>query len=111
MIPVAKFLQKHSNDATIYTPAFTDTNPSGAIVNGGLPGSIGSYSPAWFGVHNAGAATQDVIVWTVAQGTEGTGVTVKIPAGGTFYAQIAKLTAAVDGTIILLGASNLPTMV
>lgn len=111
MIPVAKFLQKHANNATIYTPVFTDTNPGGAILNDGIPGSVGRMSPSWFGVHNAGAAAQDVTVWTIAQGTEGTGVTVKIPAGETFYAQIAKLTAATDGTIILLGTSNLPSMI
>jgi hypothetical protein len=108
---IAKYVQKHANNATIYTPVFTDTNPSGAILNDGIPGSIGTMSPTWFGVHNCAASAQDVTVWTVVQGTSGTGVTIKIPAGGTFYCQVAKLTAAVDGTIVLLGTTNLPTMV
>jgi hypothetical protein len=111
MVPVAKFIQKHTSDSTIYTPVFTDTNPSGAVLNGGIPGSVGTYSPSWFGVHNAAAVAQDVTIWTIAQGTSGTGVTVKILAGETFYAQIAKLTAATDGTIVLLGTTNLPSMV
>ncbi len=111
MVPVAKFVQKHTDNNTIYTPVFTDTNPGGAVLNSGIPGSVGTYSPSWFGVHNAAAVAQDVTVWTIAQGTSGTGVTVKILAGQTFYAQIAKLTAAIDGTIVLLGTTNLPSMV
>lgn len=102
---------KHSSNSTIYTPTFTDTNPSGAVVNDSIPGSIGVYSPSWFGVHNASESTQTVTVWTIAQGTGGTGVTVKIAVGDTFYAQIAKLTAATDGSIVLLGSTNLPTMI
>jgi len=111
MTPIAKFLQKHSNNNTLYAPVFTDTNPGGAILNSGIPGSIGVMSPSWFGIHNSAAITQDVTLWTVAQGVDGTGVAIKILAGATFYAQIAKLTAPVDGTIVLLGTTNLPSFV
>jgi hypothetical protein len=42
-----------------------------------------------------------VTVWTVDQGVSGSGVTVRINPGETFYSTISKIT--VSGDVILLG--------
>ena len=107
MIPVARYLKSHaaSNNANDYTPVFTDNNPSGSI----LGGSIGSYSPLYFGVHNP-SADQDVVIWTVdQQGLGGAGITIHMLKGSTFTARIAKLT--VTNPVILLGTTNTPGVV
>lgn len=102
MTSVARYLKSHTvaNNANDYTPVYTDNNPSGSI----LGGSVGSYSPLYYGVHNP-SADQDVIIWTVdQQGLAGTGITIHMLKGSTFTARIAKLT--VSNPVILLGTTN-----
>jgi hypothetical protein len=102
MVTVARYLKTHevADNSTIYTPVFTDTS-----LHGNVGGSIGSWTPLFYGVHNP-SADQDVVYWTVDQGTTGTGVTVHMIKGSTFYARIAKIT--VSGTVVLLGTANTP---
>jgi hypothetical protein len=108
MTNVAQFLKTHTsaNNSTDYTPVFTDLSGPGRETSGG---SVGSYSPAYFGVHNPTASAQSITVWTVDQGTGGSGVTVYLTAGATFYARIAKLT--VSANVTLLGSTNIPSLV
>ena len=106
MQPIAKILKTHgsSNNSTDYTPVFTDLSGHGSP-----DGSVGSWSPNYFGVHNPSGTAQSVTVWTVDQGTSGTGATVYLTAGSTFYARIAKLT--VSSNVTLLGTTNTPGLV
>lgn len=102
MSNVARFLKSHTaaNTANDYTPAFTDTNPTGPTPSG----SVGIWTPLYFGVHNP-SADQDVIIWTVdQQGLTGNGITVHMLKGSTFYARIAKL--QVTNPVVLLGTAN-----
>ena len=110
MIPIARYLTTHAaaDNATIYTPTFTDTNPSGAILNNGISGSIGYWSPLYYGVHNY-SADQDITIWTVDQGTDGAGVTIHLLQGHTINARIAKLT--VTNPVALLGTTNMPGVI
>jgi len=102
---VPKYLKTHtaSDNSTDYTPVWTDLT-----FNHNVDGSIGSMSPLWFGIHNYSAA-QDVTIWTVDQGTDGSGVTAHILKGETFYAKIAKIT--VSNPVTLLGTTNIPGVV
>lgn len=97
---VAKLLMKHTStqNATDYTPIFTTTATRENAVN---DTGVGYFTDTWFGIHNPGASAITVTVWTVDQGISGTGVTVKINVGETFYATISKLTVSSD--VILLG--------
>ena len=107
MTTAAKNLKAHtsSNTANDYTPAFTDLNPTGPTPNG----SVGSWSPLYYGVHNP-SADQDVVIWTVdQQGLTGAGITIHMTKGSTFYARIAKL--QVTNTVVLLGTSNVPGVI
>ena len=115
---VAKFLKLHeaADNSNDYVPTWTHTNPSGKVVTddgmGNLvPGSVGYYSPNWYGIHNF-SVDQDVTIWTVAQGTVTgpsstplPGVTVHIKQGDTFYAHIAKIT--VTNPVVLLGTDKI----
>jgi hypothetical protein len=105
MTPIARYLKTHtsSDNATNYTPTFTDGSGFGSAT-----GSIGTWTPNYFGVHNPTTA-QDVTIWTVDQGTSGSGVTVHLLKGSTFYARIAKIT--VSGNVTLLGTTNTPGVV
>jgi hypothetical protein len=100
--PPAKFLRKHTvtENSTNYTPAFTDLSGFGSS-----NGSVGSWTPLYYGVHNYSAA-QTISVWTVEQGTAGTGVSVYVAQGDTFYANISKLTVGTSGPVTLLGTTN-----
>ena len=103
MVPVsAKYLKTHTsaNNSTDYTPVFTD-----ASYNNTPGGSIGSISPSYYGVHNY-SANQDVTIWTIDQGTSGSGATIRINQGDTFFAHIAKI--SVTNPVVLLGTTNLP---
>lgn len=106
MQPIAKILKTHTtgDNSTDYTPVFTDLSGHGSV-----GGSIGSWSPNYFGVHNPTNTGQSVTVWTVDQGTSGTGATVYLTGGSTFYARIAKLT--VSANVTLLGTTNTPGLV
>lgn len=97
---VPKLLKTHTsaNNATIYTPVFTTQAVRENNIN---DTGVGYYTDTWFGVHNPSDAAQDVVIWTAEQGTEGTGATVRINPGETFYAIIAKITVSAD--VILLG--------
>ena len=108
MSNVAQFLKTHTsaNNSTDYTPVFTDLSGAGRETPGG---SIGSYSPAYFGVHNPSNTGLSITVWTVDQGTSGAGATVYLTAGSTFYARIAKLT--VSANVTLLGTINTQSLV
>ena len=115
---VAKYLKNHAaaNNANDYTPTFTSVNPSGKILTDDgmgslIPGSVGYYTPNWYGVHNY-SADQDITVWTVQQGTVTgpsstplPGVTIHLLQGHTFYAHIAKLT--VTNPVVLLGTDKI----
>lgn len=97
---VAKLLKKHTSamNATDYTPAFVSTaNRENAVNDTG----VGHYTPTWFGVHNPSDTAFTVTIWTADQGLTGTGVVVRLAAGQTFYAIIAKLTVSND--VVLLG--------
>lgn len=97
---VPKLLKKHgiADNATIYTPVFTS---QAARENNLNDTGVGYFTDTWFGVHNPSATAQTVVIWTVDQGTNGSGVTVRINPGETFYATIAKLTVSAD--VILVG--------
>ena len=97
---IGKLLKTHGtgDNATIYTPTFVADTPRPTIVN---DTGIGYYTPTWFGIHNPSASDQTVTVWTIDQGTDGAGVTVRIKAGETFYATVSKLT--VSANVVLLG--------
>lgn len=97
---VPKLLKKHgsADNATVYTPVFTS---QAARENSLNDTGVGYYTDTWFGVHNPGSTAQTVTIWTVDQGTGGSGVTVRINPGETFYAIIAKLTVSAD--VILVG--------
>jgi hypothetical protein len=101
MIAIPKFLKTHtsSNTAVNYTPTFTDGSG-----HEDSNGSIGTWSPNWFGIHNPTGAGQSVTVWTVDQGTSGAGSTVYLAAGATEYLNIAKLQSS--GNITVLGTTN-----
>ena len=105
MTPTARYLKSHTSGdtATDYTPTFTDGSGFGTTT-----GSIGTWSPNYFGVHNPSTA-QDVTIWTVEQGTSGSGATVHLLKGSTFYARIAKI--QVSNTVTLLGTTNTPGIV
>ena len=105
MTPIARYLKTHtsSDTSTNYTPTFTDGSGFGSAT-----GSIGTWTPNYFGVHNKSTA-QDVTLWTVDQGTSGAGAEVHILKGATFYARIAKIEVTND--VILLGTTNTPGLV
>ena len=97
---VPKLLKKHgvANNATIYTPVFTNQSAREVGLN---DTGVGYYTDTWFGIHNPSGTAQTVTVWTVDQGTSGDGVTVRINPGETFYSVISKITVSAD--VILLG--------
>jgi hypothetical protein len=104
MVPIARYIKTHttSNNSVNYTPTFTDGSGHGTV-----GGSIGTWSPTYFAIHNpAASGTVAATVWTVDQGTAGTGAAVRIFAGQTVYVNVAKLT--VDGTVTLFGTLNVP---
>jgi hypothetical protein len=106
MTPIARYLKTHtsSDTSTNYTPAFTDGSGFGSAT-----GSVGTWTPNYFGVHNPAAFAQDVTIWTVDQGTSGSGALVHIAEGATFYARIAKIEVVSD--VVLLGTTNTPGVV
>lgn len=110
MTPIARFLKTHveADNAINYSPVFTDLSGAGRNTPNG---SIGSYSPAYFGVHNCGTSAAAITVWTIDQGTSGAGASAYLPAGGTFYARIAKVEVDSSTTVTLLGTSNTPGLV
>jgi hypothetical protein len=97
---IPKLLKKHgtANNSTIYTPVFTSTGKRENLIN---DTGVGYYTDTWYGIHNPSDTAITVTVWTVDQGTDGNGVTVRINPGDTFYVTIAKLTVSSD--VILLG--------
>jgi len=99
MIP--KFLKTHTSGNTNvnYIPAFTDGSNQNSPA-----GSIGTWTPNWFGIHNPSATGQAVTVWTVDQGTSGSGSTVFIAGGDTVYVNIAKVQST--SNVTLLGTTN-----
>lgn len=105
MTPIARYLKTHTsgNTSTNYTPAFTDGSGFGSAT-----GSIGTWTPNYFGVHNPSTA-QDVTIWTVDQGTSGAGAVVHLLKGATFYTRIAKIEVTDD--VVLLGTTNTPGVV
>lgn len=96
---IPRLLKTHTsaNNANVYTPTFV--NQSGLDIGVNDTG-VGYYTDTWFGVHNPGGSAITITVWTASQGTSGSGVSVRINAGETFYAVIAKLTVASDVTLI-----------
>jgi len=106
MIPVARYIKTHTtgNNSIDYTPTFTDGSGFGTV-----GGSIGTWSPTYFAIHNpATTGSVTATVWTLDQGTAGTGATVCIPFGQTVYVNVKKLTAS--GTVTLFGTLNIPTV-
>lgn len=101
MLPIARYLKTHASGdtGTNYTPVFTD----GSFRNSPT-GSVGSWTPNWFGIHNPSGTGQAVTVWTVDQGTAGTGGVAYLSAGGTFYTNIAKVQST--SNVTLLGTTN-----
>jgi len=97
---IGKLLKTHGtgDNATDYSPTFVSDMTRNSNVN---DTGTGYYTPTWFGIHNPSASDQTVTVWTIDQGTGGSGVTVRIKAGDTFYASVAKLT--VSANVVLLG--------
>lgn len=98
---VAKLVKKHgtANNSTNYTPIFTSQSTRDTASDATT--GVGYFTDTWFGVHNPQATAQTVTVWTVDQGTGGSGVDVRILPGETFYATLSKLTVAAD--MVLLG--------
>ena len=104
MIPVARYITTHttSNNSLDYTPTFTDQSGHGTV-----GGSIGTWTPTYFAIHNPGTTgSVTATVWTLDQGTAGSGATVCIPFGQTVYVNVKKLTAS--GTVTLFGTLNTP---
>ena len=104
---VPRLLKTHSgdtNNSTDYTPAFVSQSPDTA--NPANLTGVGYFTPTWFGIHNPETAFQTVTVWTIDQGTDGVGVTVRINAGETFYSTIAKLTVAAGHSVTLIGVNT-----
>ena len=103
MLPIAKFIKTHgsANNNEIYTPAFNDGSG-----HDDSNGSIGTWSPNWFAIHNPSATAQSVAIWTVDQGTSGSGVIAYLVGGSTFYANIAKITVGSPRTVTLFGTTN-----
>jgi hypothetical protein len=104
MIPIPKFLKTHqpANNTVLYTPTFTDGSG-----HKDSNGSIGTWSPNWFGIHNPDPANgRSVKVWTVDQGTSGTGSTIYLAPGATEYVNIAKLETPAGSFITVLGTTN-----
>lgn len=106
MTPIARYLKTHtsSDTATNYTPAFTDGSGFGSAT-----GSVGTWTPNYFGVHNPSTFAQDVTIWTVDQGTSGAGALVHLLEGATFYTRIAKIQVTND--VVLLGTTNTPGVI
>ena len=98
----AKLLKTHTNanNAVDYTPAFV--NGSAREINVNDTG-VGYYTDTWYGIHNPSGSAISVTVKTADQGTAGTGVTVRINAGETFYAVISNITVGAGVTVVLLG--------
>jgi hypothetical protein len=103
MLPIAKFIKTHANanNGEIYKPTFIDGSG-----HGDSNGSIGTWSPNWFAVHNPSATPQSVTIWTVDQGTSGSGSVVYLVGGGTFYTNITKLTVGSGRSVTLFGTTN-----
>lgn len=97
MIPVARYVLKHTktnDDGRNYTPTFTDESGHGTV-----GGSIGTWTPTYFAVHNPSGSTITGTVWTVDQGTSGTGAPFAIPAGGTVYVTVARIEPSANVTL------------
>jgi hypothetical protein len=97
---VPKLIKKHgvTNNSTIYTPVFVSKSARETNLN---DTGVGYYTDTWYGIHNPGDTAQTVTVWTVEQGTDGDGASVKINPGDTFYCVFSKITVAAD--VVLLG--------
>ena len=106
MIPIARYIKKHDtpgDDAINYTPTFTDGSGHGTV-----GGSIGTWTPTYFAVHNPQSTSLTATVWTIDQGTAGSGAAIRIGAGETVYVNIAKINPQNDVT--LFGTLNIPTV-
>jgi hypothetical protein len=103
MLPIARFIKTHAfaQNSSNYTPTFTDGSGRGDAT-----GSIGSWTPNWFAIHNPSGTAQSVTVWTLDQGTGGAGCTVYLPAGAIFYVNIAKITVGSGKSVTLFGTTN-----
>lgn len=105
MVPIARYVKRHvasTDDTKNYTPTFTDESGFGSV-----NGSIGTWTPTYFAVHNpASSGTVTATVWTVDQGTAGTGATIAIPSGQTVYVNVAKIVPS--GNVTLFGTLNSP---
>jgi hypothetical protein len=99
---VAKLLKTHtdSNNSENYTPTFV--NGSSREINANDTG-IGYYTDTWYGIHNPSESSILVTVKTADQGTSGSGVSIRINAGETFYAVISTITVGAGVTVVLLG--------
>jgi hypothetical protein len=98
---IAKILKTHtdSDNSTDYTPVFV--NQSARDITGNDTG-VGYYTDTFFGIHNPSGSAITVTVKTAAQGIDGSGVTVRINAGETFYSIISKITVGAGVTVALL---------
>jgi hypothetical protein len=97
MIPVARYITRHiptGDNTNLYTPTFTDNSGHGTV-----GGSIGTWTPTYFAVHNPQDSAVTATVWTVDQGTSGTGAKIYLPAGGTVYVNVAKITPSAEVTL------------
>lgn len=103
MVPIAKYLRTHASGETTtnYTPTFTDGSGHGTV-----GGSIGSWTPSYFAIHNPQSTSVSATVWTVEQGTAGAGSTIRINAGETVYVNVAKV--QVGANVTLFGTLNTP---
>ena len=107
MIPVARYITRHTSpgdNTNLYTPTFTDESGHGTV-----GGSIGTWSPTYFGVHNpAASGTVTATVWTVDQGTSGTGAKIAIDSGQTVYVNVAKIVPDTNVTLTQFGTLSAP---
>ena len=104
MIPVARYVLRHrsgTDDGNNYTPTFTDQSGHGTV-----GGSIGTWSPTYFAVHNSHSAEVTATVWTVDQGTSGTGALLRLPVGSTTYVNIARIVPS--NNVTLFGTLSAP---
>jgi hypothetical protein len=106
MIPVARYITRHvapGDNTNLYSPTFTDGSGHGTV-----GGSIGTWSPTYFAVHNPASTAVTATVWTVDQGTSGTGAQIYLPGGSTVYVNVAKIVPTTSVELTLFGTLSAP---
>jgi len=109
MPQIAKILSSHvgtSSNSKNYAPVFVNQDNMNPAI--GEVGGIGYYTPNYIGIHNPSTSGVFAQVWTVFQGTSGTGANIYLPAGSTFYTNICQINVASGVTLTVLGIPYSP---